>query len=136
MGTETFENTGKWSYGELLDGAGYPRAEALGLIGKWNISDDGIEDLLDLIRTVWWYPARHFELRSGQDVLDKPCWILELHTGGWSGNESVIEALGQTTFWWLCWLSSRRGGHFEFEIPLDRLSEEFIQRTEVSKCPG
>lgn len=41
-------------------------------------------------------------------------------TGGWSGNEDIIEAMQRNdTFWTVCWLQSRRGGHFMFELPDD-----------------
>ena len=42
---------------------------------------------------------------------------LELHTGGWSGNEDIIDKLSDTLFWMICWESTRRGGHYYFEIP-------------------
>lgn len=41
---------------------------------------------------------------------------LELHTGGWLGNEEIIEALKDTTFWGLCWQKSERGGHHNFRL--------------------
>lgn len=41
-----------------------------------------------------------------------------LHTGGWSGNESLVHALmDNVLFVAFCWVSSRRGGHYEFELP-------------------
>lgn len=40
---------------------------------------------------------------------------LELHIGGWSGNEEIIAALQSSMFWVRCWRKSERGGHFYFE---------------------
>lgn len=46
-----------------------------------------------------------------------PVINLELHTGGWSGNEVIISALLQNrmfiTMWYKKW---ERGGHYYFEI--------------------
>ena len=40
-------------------------------------------------------------------------------TGGWSGNEDVIDALedSEGMFWIVCWQESKRGGAYQFEIP-------------------
>jgi hypothetical protein len=45
---------------------------------------------------------------------------LELHTFGWSGNESIVDALDKNVlFWMTCWEQSNRGGHYKFEIPMN-----------------
>jgi len=41
---------------------------------------------------------------------------LELHTGGWSGNEDIIEALKKSYFWIFYWEKSVKGGHYYFTI--------------------
>ena len=42
--------------------------------------------------------------------------IWEVATGGWSGCEDIIGALEENSMFWLfCWVSSKRGGYFEFE---------------------
>jgi hypothetical protein len=43
--------------------------------------------------------------------------ILELHTGGWSGNEEIVQVLEETFFWYFYWQKSERGGHYYFEVP-------------------
>ena len=62
--------------------------------------------LLNLIQDLWHW--------SDLIVWDK--YDLELHTGGWSGNEDIIEALQGTDFWLLAWQESRRGGHYKFKL--------------------
>lgn len=59
----------------------------------------------------------------------KPCWSdhgriwfedgeWRLATGGWSGNESIIDAMQSNfMFWSMCWQMSRRGGLFFFKLP-------------------
>jgi hypothetical protein len=42
---------------------------------------------------------------------------LELHTGGWSGNEEIISVLQNSMFWVMYWQKSERGGHYYFELP-------------------
>jgi hypothetical protein len=41
-----------------------------------------------------------------------------LVTGGWSGNEDVVDSLRQNyVFWSRCWESSHRGGKHVFKLP-------------------
>lgn len=39
---------------------------------------------------------------------------LELTTGGWSDNESIINELSYTMFWFIWWQESKRGGYYKF----------------------
>lgn len=39
---------------------------------------------------------------------------LELTTGGWSGNEEIIDILCNKMFWFLWWQESKRGGYYKF----------------------
>ena len=74
--------------------------------------------LIEHIEKLWWTPKWGFSLKNGRDHLfRKKCLKLELHTGGWSGNEGIIAALQKTHFWFLYWQRSDRGGHYYFEIP-------------------
>jgi len=41
---------------------------------------------------------------------DKPFDALRIATGGWSGNESVIQQMEKTIFWSICWRASVSGG--------------------------
>lgn len=70
----------------------------------------GFLGLMDYIEERWWAgDAGYF--RRGRKYL-------YLSTAGWSGNEEIIGALMKNTmFWMCCWVSSKRGGHYVFEIP-------------------
>ena len=94
-----------------MDKDGYPTEEELEKIRKWDIIEQPIVDLVSYVESLWWAPDWGFKL-SGKRILR-----LELHTGGWSGNENIIAALRKNwMFWSLCWLKSTRGGHYWFKI--------------------
>jgi hypothetical protein len=42
-------------------------------------------------------------------------WWLQLHTGGWSENEELIDNLSKSFFWNMYWQKSERGGHYYFK---------------------
>lgn len=93
-----------------MDEDGYPEDEELETIKTWD-HKKGWPALMEYVQSLWhwgpdyFHPQAHCEGR----------W--EAHTGGWSGNESIIGALMENQlFWVMCWLQSRRGGHFEFEV--------------------
>ena len=99
----------------MPDKDGYPTEEELMVIEKWDVTKHPVQDLLEHIEECWWEPGWGFAVR-GKRVLR-----LDLHTGGWSGNETIIGAL-QTNrlFWALYWQKSRSGGHYTFRIPLKK----------------
>ncbi len=70
------------------------------------------QDFLDFLESIWWAADWGFKV-TGKNVVR-----LELHTGGWSGNEEIIDTLHKTFFWSMYWRSSRTGGHYYFKIPL------------------
>lgn len=64
------------------------------------------DNLIRLLREIW-----HWD-----DYFKWDGKFLELHTGGWSGNEDIIESLRETIFWLLFWQKSERGGHYYFTL--------------------
>ena len=92
----------------------YPTEQILRKIHKWDIVDSGPDDLVELIRSEWHWPEWGFKYNRRR---------LELHTGGWSGNEDIIVALQGTMFWFLYWMKSFRGGHYYFHIKNIRKSK-------------
>lgn len=95
----------------VKDEDGYPTEVGLKLLREWDFWADGIEGFLDFLYSLWWMPDRGFHLQDGSIT---GLSSLELHTGGWSGNEDVIGSLQQTLFWVIAWQKSERGGHYFF----------------------
>jgi hypothetical protein len=80
--------------GDFLDEDGYPTDEALQRITDWPYQD--VAAMLQFVRGLWSYP--NFWTQEG----DK----LSISTGGWSGNESLIDAMSKNDmFWVMCWYS-------------------------------
>ncbi len=83
----------------------YPPDKQLRTIKKWDLTKKPVSELLDYIEPLWEYPDRFVRKRH----------TLYLSTGGWSGNEDIIEALHYNfLFWSMYWFTSRRGGHYYF----------------------
>ena len=85
----------------------YPTDEELKRIEKWDFED--FHSLMEFAKSIWWCSDWGWsEPSEGKYYVS---------TGGWSGNECIIEALQRNSmFWRICWVSSRRGGHYEFEV--------------------
>lgn len=85
----------------------YPTEEQLKVIKEWDLVEKPVKSLLDYIEPIWEYGDWGFTRTKHK---------LELHTGGWSGNEDIISSLQQNImFWTLYWKDSRRGGRFVFD---------------------
>ena len=88
-----------------MDENGYPDDDELEKIRNWP-PDNNFEGLMDYVKRLWHWPE-YFK----QDGAKK----YTLVTGGWSGNEDLIEALNSNyLFWILWWESSTRGGKHVF----------------------
>ena len=98
----------------------YPRENELDQIKNWD-HKQGYNSLIEYIKNIWWQPDWGFHLREGRDhIYRKKCMKLELHTGGWSGNEDIICSLQHNfLFWSMCWRMTKAGGHYWFEINMD-----------------
>lgn len=94
----------------MPDKDGYPTDNELAIIRTWDILEDGIDSLLEHLKDIWWMANWGFKLTG------KRIRRLELHTGGWSGNEDIIAVLRETALWYLYWQKSIRGGHYYFRI--------------------
>jgi len=98
-----------------FDGQGYPTEETLLTIQHWTHTDHA--GLFDFVKAAWRSDmGKFYEAWRGHDG-ERSWLMLCMSTGGWSGNESIIEALGRNTmFWSLRWEMSKRGGYYEFSM--------------------
>lgn len=90
-----------------FDADGYPPERALERIAKWPVGrEQDLQGLLDFIEEHWWEADWGFRRDDSR---------LELHTLGWSGNESILGALKKNfIFWGLYWKRHDVGGHYYF----------------------
>ena len=83
---------------DIRDAAGFQAADACAL--------------LERVRKLWHWPNYASVTDTGDKLRHEFC------TGGWSGNESLIDALQDNTMFWLRWWQlSERGGRYVFETP-------------------
>lgn len=91
-----------------FDKNGYPTDETLETIKAW--PSDQLPALLEYVREAWCdYGCIRDDDRKN---------TVELVTGGWSGNESILSALMENRiFWAMYWDSSHRGGLVVLRMP-------------------
>ena len=93
-------------------GDGYPTETELKLIREWDYKDP--HGWLDFIKTCWWSADWGWREQEYRDAGEKWRRCL-VSTGGWSGNEEIVEAMrGNLFLWHLTWEEHRKGGHFKF----------------------
>jgi len=106
---------------ELLDEDGYPTAAWLKLLRTYSPSVMPLKTLvMGYLPDGWHFGDWGYSLKRPYGGVR----ILKLHTGGWSGNEQVINAILQnpylTTFL-MRYVKWETGGHYTFEIPTKNL---------------
>lgn len=95
-----------------MDKDGYPDEHELKKIEQWDSRD--LEGLMEYVKDLWKYSDFGFWKQTKNSFGHNE---YRISTGGWSGNESIIGALqNNLIFWGMCWLSSKRGGHYVFEV--------------------
>jgi hypothetical protein len=91
-----------------MDAMYEPDEQDLLRIEEYDLVNEPVERLLNHIADIWNWPDWGFKF-DGEN--------LELHTGGWSGNEQIIRALKlNSLFFPLFWQMHERGGHYYFKI--------------------
>jgi len=104
--------------GQFLDSDGYPTEDALAIIENWDFMD--VKGWFEFIEGVWWMPGCGWKEDGAPNDFfnDENVWRYEIATGGWSGCEDIIGAMRKSLLWSICWVQSRRGGHYIFERKL------------------
>jgi len=99
----------------------YPTEDELHKITTWHPKD--FVGCMEYILTLWNYADCGYWKQEGE--------VYYLSTGGWSGNEDIIEALENNYIWWMMyWCQSRRGGHYIF-APADK----WMDKMGSEPCP-
>lgn len=106
---------------EILDDEGYPTQEYLDWLSEWEASIDNkdrIKEIIESLGDSWRYGDWGFIVHRPYSGKIK----IELHTGGWSGNEDIIRALQNNFhFWSFHWRKHTTGGHYYFEFKTKEL---------------
>jgi len=98
---------------DLLDCNGYPTSEFLKFIKDYKTMP--IMEFLEILRDGWHFRDNGFRLKRKYKGKRK----LELHTGGWSGNEETISSILSNTYlthFKMRYVRWEAGGHYYFEI--------------------
>ena len=103
---------------EYLNEEGYPTEEYLNWLEDWEswmqeeTHESMIPNILQSLKESWTW-VDYFKISR----VYKGKFKVELHTGGWSGNESIIRALKENFIFWHHWTVHKAGGHYYFEFP-------------------
>lgn len=100
-------------FDDPLDEDGYPTEGALELITLWDYRDS--DGWFKFIESIW-----HMSSWGWHELKEDDRTTYSISTGGWSGNEGIILAMAGNILWSVYWVSSRRGGHYEFEVRNDQ----------------
>jgi len=83
----------------------YPTEEQLKQIETWQWND--FQGLMEFIEPIWEFSDCGYWKQEGNEY--------HISTGGWSGNEEIIQAMQQNYVWWVqYWFQTNRGGHYIF----------------------
>ena len=99
-----------------LDEQGYPTKGFLQKIESFRPQEaKGWALLMDVVREAWTYQEWGWAQEVDNNLCGRPVMLYKISTAGWSGNEDLIRARhANTLFWTMCWVQSRRGGHYLF----------------------
>ena len=119
---------------ELIGDGLYPTGALLEKLEKFELGKTKLIDYLRLITDHWWSADGLIHFEKGPTFPELPdfgdSYRMRISTGGWSGNEDIIDAVKKSDFCFLFWEEWKRGGHFVFEFSVkDHPELEEIGRT-------
>lgn len=88
-----------------MDSDGYPTDAELEKIRRCKYEETN--DVLEFVASIWRWPESGVAREDG---------VLYLATGGWSGNEAIIQSMHENLCLWSRWICSTRGGAHEFYL--------------------
>lgn len=107
----------------------YPSEEDLTTIENWDSFNDPM-GLINFIEPLFeeYGVVRVTNPSCGENItytggLEQK-YTVYMATGGWSGNEDIINAMSKNIFWALYWQESKRGGGYTFKIERERIKNE------------
>ena len=125
-----------------MDDECYPTEETLALVKGYSGS---VLAFFEELKKVWhlaswgWHEENGFQY--GWRHKDHKVNRFHISTAGWSGNESLIEAMRENYFLWhFSWVQERVGGHFIFEVKKDdklpvQMAHKGLRRAPRKKLP-
>lgn len=102
-----------------MDKDGYPENSELNKISSWDCHD--FISMMEYIKSRWAYANHGYwkQRKYRKKMQREPRIVYDIATAGWSGNEEIIEAMQKNEIFWAnCWVQSRRGGQYIFEVEL------------------
>ena len=105
----------------------YPTESELRKIRSW---DGSFWGLLQFVLGLWHWGDSQYRVYKYDGH-----YKIELHTGGWSGNEDIIEAFrhSRCLFFFMFHTRWERGGHFYFEVPYGMKESNLSMKPNYSK---
>ncbi len=92
----------------------YPTDKTLDKIEAWDVHTQhpSAAELMAFVREHWAFSGVCWDEKDHPNHTE-----YMISTGGWSGNEEIVQAMRKNwMFWATCWREHRRGGHYVFEV--------------------
>ena len=119
----------------LIDSDGYPTPKALRLVRS-----TASPAVFEVLRGAWWMPDRGVQntLSKAESAMvgrrERGNTLWRFATGGWSGNEELIDQFEKTWTWRMTWRLSASGGLYIFEVPKYEIEGGTVRQVLAAAC--